>query len=137
MASRFLEQLEKRVLVFDGAMGTALHAFNLPLSDYRNLENCSEVLCETRPDVVRAVHEGYLAVGADAVETNTFGGNRIVMAEFGLEPRTREFNRIAAEIAREACAKYSTKDQPRFVVGSVGPGTKLPTLGHVEPRVLL
>ncbi len=136
MSSRFLEQLEKKVLVFDGAMGTALHAFNLPLSDYRNLENCSEVLCDTRPDVVQAVHEGYLAVGADAVETNTFGGGRLVLAEFGLESRTRELNRMAAEIARAAVQKHSTKDHPRFVVGSVGPGTKLPTLGHVEPRVL-
>ncbi|HYC78702.1 MAG TPA: homocysteine S-methyltransferase family protein, partial [Planctomycetota bacterium] len=134
---RFLSELAKRVLVFDGAMGTSLQAYDLPLSDYRGLENCSEILCDTRPDVVQAIHEGFLAVGCDAVETNTFGGNRIVLGEFGLEDRTRELNRRACEIARAACRKFETPDAPRFVVGSIGPGTKLPTLGHVDPRELL
>ncbi len=133
----FLRELEKRVLIFDGAMGTSLHTFDLPLSDYQGLENCSEILCDTRPDVVQAVHEGFFAAGCDAVETNTFGANRIVLAEFGLETRARELNRRAVEIAREAARKFATPSSPKFVVGSVGPGTKLPTLGHIEPRELL
>ena len=82
--SRFLEMLEQRVLILDGAMGTSLQAFDLPLSDYNGLENCSEILCETRPDVVRAIHSSYLEVGCDAVETNSFGGTPLVLAEFGL-----------------------------------------------------
>jgi 5-methyltetrahydrofolate--homocysteine methyltransferase len=135
--SRFLTELDHRLLVFDGAMGTALHALNLPLSDYRGLENCMEILCDSRPDAVQSVHEAYLAAGCDAVETNTFGANQIVLAEFGIAERTRELNRKAAEVARAACRTYATASRPRFVVGSAGPGTKLPTLGHVEPRVLL
>src|SRR5205814_1275841 len=92
---------------------------------------------DSRPDAVQRVHEGFLAVGCDAVETNTFGGSLITLGEFGLSARTRELNRRAAEIARAACDKYASKDSPRFVVGSVSPGTKLPTLGHVEPRAML
>jgi 5-methyltetrahydrofolate--homocysteine methyltransferase len=129
--------MQKRLLVFDGAMGTALHALDLPLSDYRGLENCMEILCESRPDAVQSVHEAYLAVGCDAVETNTFGCNQIVLSEFGIAEKTRDLNRRAAEVARAACDKFATPSLPRFVVGSAGPGTKLPTLGHVEPDVLL
>ncbi len=135
--SRFLEEMNKRVLVLDGAMGTSLQTFNLPLSDYDGLENCSEILNITRPDVVQAIHEGFLKVGCDAVETNTFGSNRIVLAEFGLEARAKELNIIAAKLARESCDRYSTPEWPRFVVGSVGPGTKLVTLGHTTPTELL
>ena len=88
--SRFLEEMNRRVLVLDGAMGTSLQAFNLPRQDYDGLENCSEILNVTRPDVVKAIHESYLEVGCDAVETNTFGATRMVLAEFGLEARVRE-----------------------------------------------
>src|SRR5207244_2080247 len=88
--SRFLTELERRLLIFDGAMGTALHALNLPLSDFKGLENCMEILCETRPDAVQSVHEAYLAVGCDAVETNTFGSNQVVFAQFGLAGKTGE-----------------------------------------------
>ena len=135
--SRFLEEMNRRVLVLDGAMGTSLQAFNLPLQDYDGLENCSEILNVTRPDVVKAIHESYLEVGCDAVETNTFGATRMVLAEFGLEARVRELNLRAVAIAREACDHYSTPERPRFVVGSVGPGTKLVTLGHTTPDILL
>lgn len=129
--SHFLDALDDRILIFDGAMGTQLHAANLPLSDYKDLENCSEILNFTRPDVVRSVHENYYRAGADVVETNTFGGAKVVLAEFGLEDQAYEINRRAAEIAREAAQAWSTEARPRFVAGSMGPGTRLPSLGHI------
>ncbi len=128
MDSAFLRALDERILVLDGAMGTSVHAFDLPLSDYRGLENCTEILCLSRPDVVGEIHGRFLEVGCDAVETNTFGANKIVLAEFGLVEQTRELNRVAAQIAREACNRFSTADHPRFVIGSIGPGTKLVSL---------
>ncbi len=133
----FLDAVDDRVMVFDGAMGTMLQDADLPLSDYDGLENCSEVLVLTRPDVVRGIHGTYFGAGADIVETNTFGGSSLVLAEYGLETRTREINRIAVELAREAAQGFSTESRPRFVAGSIGPGTKLPSLGHVHWDVLL
>ncbi len=131
MPSSLLQQLQRRVLVIDGAMGTSLHSCDCDLEkDYLGRENCTEVLALTRPDVVQGIHESFLEVGADAVETDTFGANELVFAEFDLVERTREINRVAAEIARAACEKHSTSDKPRFVLGSMGPGTKLITLGH-------
>ena len=129
--SSFLELLDQRVLVFDGATGTMLQRADLPLSDYQGLENCSEILNLTRPDVVAGIHDAYLEAGADCVETNSFGGTHIVLAEFGLEDQTYEINKRAAELARAACDRWSTADKPRFAVGSMGPGTKLPSLGHI------
>lgn len=128
MNSAFLAALDERIFVLDGAMGTSVHAFDLPLSDYRGLENCTEILCLTRPDVIGEIHRRFLEVGCDAVETNTFGANKIVLAEFGLADQTREINRVAARIAREACNPFNTPEHPRFVVGSIGPGTKLASL---------
>ncbi|MCK6448769.1 MAG: methionine synthase [Planctomycetes bacterium] len=131
--SNLREALQERVLILDGAMGTQIHAANLDLEkDYLGLENCVEIINVSRPEVIQAIHERYLAAGADMVETNTFGGMAHVLAEFGLEARTREINRIAAGLARAACAKYSTKERPRFALGSLGPGTKLATLGHID-----
>jgi 5-methyltetrahydrofolate--homocysteine methyltransferase len=130
MTSQLLQLAEDRVLVLDGAMGTSLIARNLPLSDYNGLENCSEILVVTRPDVIRDIHRSFLAVGCDAVMTNTFGANKIVFAEFDLVAQTRAINRQAAEIARSACSEFARPGRPRFVVGSIGPGTRLPSLGH-------
>lgn len=132
MKSDFLDALTRRVLVLDGAMGTSTHAMNLPESDYRGCENCPEILNESRPDAVGEIHASFLRVGCDAVETNTFGGMRHVLAEFGLDGRCREINKKAARIARMACDAHATAQQPRFVLGSMGPGTKLPTLGHIS-----
>ncbi len=129
--SQFLDAIEKRVLVFDGAMGTTLHSLDLELSDYNNLENCCEILNLTRPDAIGSIHEKFLAVGSDAVMTNTFGGSRHVLDDFDLGGQTVEINERAAQIAREACDKFSTPDKPRFVIGSMGPGTKLVTLGQI------
>jgi 5-methyltetrahydrofolate--homocysteine methyltransferase len=132
MSAKILDFLAERVLVIDGAMGTQIQGSDLTLDDFAGHENCSEILNETRPDFVRGVHEAYLDAGAMAVETNTFGANRIVLAEFGLEGKTRELNAIAARLARECCERHATRSEPRFVLGSVGPGTKLPTLGHAD-----
>ena len=136
MESLFRQALSERVLVFDGAMGTSVHTFDLPLSDFLNLENCTEILTQTRPDVIRQIHASFLRVGCDAVETNTFGANKIVLAEFGLLEQTRELNRLSACIAREACTEFSTTQRPRFVVGSMGPGTKLVSLRQTTFDIL-
>jgi len=129
----FLEAIAERVLFLDGAMGTMLMRHNLDLEkDYLGLENCSEILCETRPDVIREIHRAYLDAGADAVETNSFGSNEIVLVEFGLENRVEELNELAARLARASCDEFSTPDRPRFVLGSIGPGTRLPSIGHID-----
>ncbi len=118
--------LEERVLVLDGATGTALQGAELTAADFGGpeLEGCNENLCATRPDVVDRVHEGYLAAGADVVETNSFGATPLVLAEYGLADRAFALNRAAAEIARLACARWETRGKPRFVCGSMGPTTK-------------
>jgi 5-methyltetrahydrofolate--homocysteine methyltransferase len=126
----FLTALRERVVVFDGAMGTQLQAANLSLDDYAGLEGCSEILCETRPDVVRGVHDGYLAAGADAVETNSFGASAVVLGEYGIADRVEELSELSARLAKEVAHGYEADGRPRWVAGSMGPGTKLPTLGH-------
>ncbi|GAB4386240.1 MAG: methionine synthase [Phycisphaerales bacterium] len=133
MPSNLPEMLRSRVVVFDGAMGTQIHARHLDLErDYLGCENCTDVISVSRPDVIQSIHEAYLVAGSDAVETNTFGAARHVLAEFGLEGRCFEINKTAAQIARAACDRHSTADQPRFVIGSMGPGTKLITLGQIS-----
>lgn len=129
--TEFRSLLKERVLVFDGAMGTSVHSLELPLEAYRGLENCTEILTETKPEEIQRIHESFLEVGADAVETNTFGANRLVLAEFDLQDQAYDLNVHSARLARAACEKYSTDGRPRFVVGSVGPGTKLVTLRQV------
>ena len=131
MSVKVLDFLSERVLVLDGAMGTRIQSAGLTLEDFGGLENCSEVLVDTRPDFILDIHDSYLAAGCDAVETNTFGANRVVLSEFGLAGETYRLNRRAAELAREACARHERPESPRFVLGSLGPGTKLPTLGHI------
>ncbi|HEX5757814.1 MAG TPA: methionine synthase [Thermoanaerobaculia bacterium] len=124
--ARLLAALEERVLVLDGATGTALQDAALTAADFGGpeLEGCNENLCATRPDVVDRIHEGYLAAGADVVETNTFGATPLVLAEYGLADRAFELNRAAAAIARAACARWDSVEKPRFVCGSMGPTTK-------------
>ncbi|MFI5099512.1 MAG: methionine synthase [Actinomycetes bacterium] len=119
------------VLVADGAMGTMLQSHALTLDDFLGLEGCNEILNVSRPDVVRSVHDAYFAVGVDCVETNTFGANLANLAEYGIQERIGELARAGAELAREVADGWSTPDRPRWVLGSVGPGTKLPSLGHV------
>src|SRR5215208_5196526 len=123
--------LSRRVVIADGAMGTMLQGYDLALDDFDQLEGCNEILNITRPDVVRAIHDAYFEVGVDAVETNTFGANLSALGEYGISDRIYELGKAAATIARASADAYSTPDRPRWVLGSVGPGTKLPTLGHV------
>jgi len=131
--SRFMDRMKERVLILDGGMGTALMEYDLDLeNDFLGLENCSEILCDSRPDVVKDIHRSFFEAGSDAVETNTFGSNKVVLEEFGLTERTRELNRIAVEQAREVAEEFSTEDWPRFVIGCMGPGTKLPSLNHTH-----
>jgi len=133
----FLDVLRQRVVVADGAMGTMLQAYDLSVDgDFEGHEGCNEVLNATRPDVVRAVHDAYFAVGCDAVETNTFGSNWSALGEYGIADRIRETALAGARIARESADAWSSPERPRWVIGSVGPGTKLPTLGHA-PYALL
>ncbi|MDT7554153.1 MAG: 5-methyltetrahydrofolate--homocysteine methyltransferase [Pseudonocardiales bacterium] len=128
--STFLETLAERIIVADGAMGTMLQSADLVLDDFAGLEGCNEILNDTRPDVVRDIHRAYFAAGADAVETNTFGANLPNLAEYGIPERIRELAEKGTVLAREVADEMSTPGSPRFVLGSVGPGTKLPTLGH-------
>ena len=133
----FLERLhgpDRPVLVFDGATGTSLQQMDLSAEDFGGpaLEGCNENLVFTRPDAVQAVHRQFLEVGADVIETDTFGAASIVLAEYGLEDQAFAINKRAAELARQVADEYSTAAKPRFVAGSIGPTTKLPTLGHID-----
>nr|WP_181541121.1 methionine synthase [Micromonospora saelicesensis] len=136
MRTSLMDVLADRILIADGAMGTMLQAADLTLDDFDGLEGCNEILNVTRPDVVRGVHDAYLAVGADCVETNTFGANLANLAEYDIPHRIRELSEAGARIAREAADAASTPERPRFVLGSIGPGTKLPTLGHAAYSTL-
>jgi 5-methyltetrahydrofolate--homocysteine methyltransferase len=122
------------VLVFDGATGTSLQQMELSAEDFGGpaLEGCNENLVFTRPDAVQAVHRHFLEVGCDVIETDTFGATSIVLAEYDLQDQTFALNLRAAQLAREVADEYSTPEQPRFVAGSIGPTTKLPTLGHID-----
>ncbi|MGW1066043.1 methionine synthase [Streptomyces aureus] len=127
------EALATRVVVADGAMGTMLQAQDPTLEDFENLEGCNEILNVTRPDIVRSVHEAYFEVGVDCVETNTFGANHSAMAEYDIADRVNELSEAGARIAREVADSFGARDgRQRWVLGSIGPGTKLPTLGHVS-----
>ncbi len=130
----FLAALDERVLVFDGAFGTWVQGEDLTADDFGgpDLEGCNEHLVLSRPDVIRRMHDDFLSVGVDAVETATFGAFPIVLAEYDIPEKTRELNLVAAQLAREVASDHSTADRPRFVIGSVGPGTKLPSLGHIR-----
>ena len=133
----FLERLhspQRPVLVFDGATGTSLQQMELSADDFGGaaLEGCNEYLVLTRPDAVKAVHRQFLEVGADVIETDTFGATSLVLAEYDIADQAFALNKRAAELARQMADAYSTPDKPRFVAGSMGPTTKLPTLGHVD-----
>ncbi len=135
-AAALREALASRVVVADGAMGTMLQAQEPTLDDFRQLEGCNEILNLTRPDIVRSVHEAYFAVGVDCVETNTFGANHSAMGEYDIADQVYELSQAGARIAREVADGFAADGRPRWVLGSMGPGTKLPTLGHTEYAVL-
>jgi len=137
MKSAFLERLhhpDRPVIVFDGAMGTSLQTQNLTADDFggAEYEGCNEYLVFTKPDAVAQVHREFLAAGADVIETDTFGAMSIVLAEYDLADQAYALNKAAAELAKQVAAEFSTPEKPRFVAGSIGPTTKLPTLGHID-----
>ncbi|MER6379796.1 methionine synthase [Streptomyces sp. NPDC001250] len=136
-ASALREALATRVVVADGAMGTMLQAQEPTLEDFQQLEGCNEILNLTRPDIVRSVHDAYFAVGVDCVETNTFGANHSALGEYDIPERVHELSEAGARVAREAADAFTARDgRPRWVLGSMGPGTKLPTLGHAPYTTL-
>ncbi len=137
MTNAFLERLhspDRPVLVFDGAMGTNLQVQNLTAEDFGGpeYEGCNEYLVVTKPEAVATVHRAFLDAGSDVIETDTFGGTSIVLAEYDLADQAYELNKTAAALARSVADEFSTPEKPRFVAGSMGPGTKLPTLGHID-----
>ena len=137
MKSTFLDRLyspDRPVIVFDGAMGTNLQVQNLTAEDFggAEYEGCNEYLVMTKPEAVQRVHRQFLAAGADVIETDTFGGSTFVLGEYDLGDRAYELNKRAAELAKTCTTEFSTVEKPRFVAGSIGPGTKLPTLGHID-----
>ncbi|MFF8953724.1 methionine synthase [Streptomyces sp. NPDC014940] len=135
--SALREALATRVVVADGAMGTMLQAQEPTLEDFQQLEGCNEILNLTRPDIVRSVHEAYFAVGVDCVETNTFGANHSALGEYDIPERVHELSEAGARVARESADAFTARDgRPRWVLGSMGPGTKLPTLGHAPYTTL-
>src|SRR5687768_7700300 len=131
--STFLDTLKERIVVFDGAMGTNLQVQNLTLEDFGGLrfEGCNENLLVTRPDAVEKVHAAFLEVGCDVVETNSFNGTPVDFEEYGIGDKAYDMNVLAAHLAKRVAADYSTKEKHRWVAGSMGPGRKLPTLGHI------
>ena len=131
-ASQLRAALAQRVVVADGAMGTMLQASPATLGDFDGHEGCNEILNLTRPDIVRSIHDAYLEAGVDCITTNTFGANLGNLGEYGLQARIEELSEAGARIARAAADAASTGRRPRWVLGSIGPGTKLPTLGHVR-----
>ncbi|HBE31417.1 MAG TPA: methionine synthase, partial [Cyanobacteria bacterium UBA11368] len=137
MTHPFLQRLhspQRPVIVFDGAMGTNLQTQNLTAADFggAEYEGCNEYLVHTLPEAVAKVHRDFLAAGADVIETDTFGGTSIVLAEYDLADKAYYLNKTAAELAKRVASEFSTPEKPRFVAGSMGPGTKLPTLGHID-----
>ena len=127
---RYLDAIDDHIVIFDGAMGTSIQAYDLTAEDYGGpqYQDCLDALVISRPDIIREIHESFLRVGSEAVETNTFRGNRLTLAEHGLGERVLEINRAAAQIARTACDQFEqTSGIQRFVAGSLGPSGKLPS----------
>jgi 5-methyltetrahydrofolate--homocysteine methyltransferase len=135
-SQQLLDAIKSRVVVADGAMGTMIQDASPTMDDFQNYEGCNEILNVTRPDIISSIHAQYLKAGAEAIETNTFGANFANLAEYGIEDRIEELALAGAQVARQVADDFSTDEKPRYVLGSVGPGTKLPSLGHEKFSVL-
>ncbi|MFM2321496.1 MAG: hypothetical protein RL612_643, partial [Actinomycetota bacterium] len=131
-----LDAVRSRVVIADGAMGTMIQDAAPTLEDFQNYEGCNEILNVTRPELIASIHAQYLKAGAEAIETNTFGANFANLAEYDIVERVYELARAGAEVARGIADDFSTDEKPRWVLGSLGPGTKLPSLGHEKFSVL-
>lgn len=127
----FLEKSKEKILLFDGGMGSLIQKADLSSADYGGYPACGDYLSLSRPDVIAKIHADYLTAGADVVETNTFGANALVLSEYGLAEKTREINRAAGRLAKKEARRFSTPAKPRFAAGSIGPGSKLPSLGQI------
>ncbi|HLJ64491.1 MAG TPA: homocysteine S-methyltransferase family protein, partial [Stellaceae bacterium] len=135
--AHILDLLREQVLLCDGAMGTQVQGRALHVErDFHGHENCTDYLCESRPDLVREIHLGYLKAGADMVQTNSFGGSPLTLGEFGIAEQAFALNQRAGELAREAVESLKGDGRDRFVLGAIGPGTRLPSLGHVDYQTL-
>jgi 5-methyltetrahydrofolate--homocysteine methyltransferase len=131
--SQILKALRDRVLLCDGAFGSRIQAMDLDVErDYQGAENCTEILNVSRPKIVQQIHEGYLEAGSDIIQTNSFGGSPLTLAEFGISDEAFALNYLAGELARAAVRRFAGDGRQRFVLGSVGPGTRLPSLGHTD-----
>ncbi len=129
--SAFLQAVRERVVIYDGAMGTNIQVRQPSPDDFWGKEGCNELLVLSRPDIIRDIHASFFAAGCDVVETDTFGATSVVLGEYDLQDKVAEINRAAVKVAREAAADFSSDGRPRFVAGSIGPTTKLPSLGHI------
>lgn len=132
MSSNFIKRMEEKVIIADGAMGTSIQNYNLGADDFHGHDGCNEYLVLSRPEIVSEIHRAFFEAGADLAETNSFGSSPLVLAEYGIAEKSYEISRRAAELASQAAKEFSTPAFPRFVAGSVGPGTKLVTLGHIS-----
>lgn len=134
--SSFRQSLIDKVLVFDGAMGTSIQCLLLNADDFWGKEGCNELLVLSKPDAISSIHASFLEAGCDVIETNSFGATHIVLGDYGLADKVYEINLEAALLARSVANDFSTPGQPRFVAGSIGPGTRLPSLGQISPPEL-
>jgi 5-methyltetrahydrofolate--homocysteine methyltransferase len=132
MAPKFLDLLQEKIIIGDGAMGTSIQSYNLSADDFHGLEGCNELLVVSKPEVITEIHASFFKAGADLAETNSFGSCPHVLAEYGIADRAYEISKKAAELAAATAKEFSSNAQPRFVAGSIGPGTKLVTLGHIS-----
>ena len=124
--------IKQKVMILDGAMGTQIQNLDIPIDAWSGLEGCNEILNSTCRGVIQDIHRGYLKAGADIVKTNTFGALPWVLDDYGISSRAFELAKDGAKIAKEACEEFSSSEKPRFCAGSLGPGTKLPSLGHIS-----
>ncbi len=130
----FLDLVKEKIVVFDGATGSNFQTYGLTADDFggKDLEGCNEYLCISKPEAVKRLHTSFLTAGADVIETNTFGSASIVLAEYDIANLDYELSKKAAELAKACANEFTTNIKPRYVAGSIGPTTKLPSLGHIS-----
>ena len=131
MQKNFLDIAKEKIIFFDGAMGTSIQLYPLTIDDFAGKDGCNEILVKTKPKIIKEIHSSFFKVGCDVIETNSFGSSSIVLAEYDIADKAYELNLLSAKIAKEVALDFNSS-KPRFVAGSIGPTTKLPTLGHIN-----